>query len=203
MQLDLFALLPPKAQIHSLFLALFPDRSTLDQLSKVTGLLRRKHDLRGKPRTLEHLHLTMQWLGQFDEVPESLVGRVAEACQKVTSRWSPFEVSLEQVRSFSGRPGHHPLVLCGSEPADLAAPDSQRANAALSAFHQDLMMELVKASVRCPKGVKFSPHVTLMYDRMSLATEVVEQVTWTVNEVALIHSEVGKTRYHRLGQWCF
>ena len=45
----------------------------------------------------------------------------------------------------------------------------------------------------------FTPHVTLLYDDRLIAVPVpIEPIAWTVHEVVLVHSLLGKTEYRFL-----
>jgi 2'-5' RNA ligase len=50
-------------------------------------------------------------------------------------------------------------------------------------------------------SLKFHPHLTLLYDKQSSIKASVNPVTWTAEEIVLVCSEVGRTKYHRLGAW--
>jgi 2'-5' RNA ligase len=54
-----------------------------------------------------------------------------------------------------------------------------------------------------PSPPKFAPHLTLLYDKQELAPTPIEPVSWMVQEVVFVGSEVGATKYHRLGRWAF
>jgi 2'-5' RNA ligase len=53
---------------------------------------------------------------------------------------------------------------------------------------------------RWAKGV-FTPHVTLLYDGMSVAEQPVDPISWTVGEFVLVHSLLGQTRHIILDRW--
>ncbi len=76
-----------------------------------------------------------------------------------------------------------------------------RGNPELLAFHQVLLKELLKCRCLGKGGQDFNPHITLLYDRQGIEEESVSPVSWLVDEIVLIHSEVGDTKYHELGRW--
>ncbi len=47
----------------------------------------------------------------------------------------------------------------------------------------------------------YTPHVTLLYDNQQVPEQVIEPITWRVEEFVLVHSELGKTRHHILQRW--
>lgn len=191
MQLEFMTGTEPQPITRSLFLALFPDRDTIQRICEQMPGIRQQHGVTGKMRPLDHLHLTLHWIGDYPEVPEDLVQTIGHACKQVADRVSPFEVRLAEVQSFRGRPGSNPVVLSGTH-AD---------NARLTSLHQTLLVELAKVLPLKKGGLKFHPHLTLLYDKRSGIQASVDPVTWTANEIVLVCSEVGRTRYHHLGAW--
>lgn len=51
------------------------------------------------------------------------------------------------------------------------------------------------------KPTRFTPHLTLLYDKELLAPQSVEPVSWTAKEIVLALGEAGAKDYHRLGSW--
>jgi RNA 2',3'-cyclic 3'-phosphodiesterase len=50
----------------------------------------------------------------------------------------------------------------------------------------------------------FEPHVTLLRDRTRVAKldeRVIEPIGWTVRDLVLIHSSLGRGRYQLYGRW--
>lgn len=176
---------------RSLFLALFPDRDTVQRICEQMTGIRQQHGVTAKMRPLDHLHLTLHWIGDYPEVPEELVQIIGHACKQVADRVNSFEVRLDEVLSFRGRPGRNPLVLSG------AGAD----NASLTTLHQALLVELAKVLTLKKGDLRFHPHLTLLYDKQSSIKAPVDPVTWTAEEIVLVCSEVGRTKYHRLGEW--
>ena len=93
--------------------------------------------------------------------------------------------------SFRGRLGNHPLVLAG---------DDQR-NTTLKKLYQSLEVQLVKNRLSSRPNNKFVPHVTLLYDKQILSPTPIDPVVWRVEEIVLVRSEVGATKYERPGHW--
>ena len=66
-----------------------------------------------------------------------------------------------------------------------------------------LCAEFAKNSFATFKTPKFKPHLTILYDQQELTPKSITPVCWRVKEIALVLSEVGATKYHRLGNWIF
>jgi 2'-5' RNA ligase len=152
--------------------------------------MRHRYNL-GKERPLDHLHITLRWINDYVEIPDSDVEDVSRACEAATARAAPFEVRLDRVVSWGNGVGKHPLVLTGHG-------DN---NDTLLEFQHALWKELIKCGQPGKGGRDFNPHVTLLYDERSIQEEPVPPITWTVNEIVLIHSIVGATHYDPRGRW--
>jgi 2'-5' RNA ligase len=175
---------PPKPT-DNVFLGLFPaDTSRIAELAR---LLRGRHGLLGRPLATDRFHMT---LFCFDVRVD--LRAVNQACALAADTTRPFEVELDRVLSFTGRPGNRPLVLRGSDD-----------NAALMSLFERLSAALVESRFSFKRKLRFNPHVTLLYDERSIPEESVEPIRWTVSEFVLVHSLVGRSRYIPLARWTF
>jgi tRNA(adenine34) deaminase len=169
-----------------LFLAVLPDAATAERMERLAHTLRKRLGLTGTPQSAERLHITLNHLGDFRAIPQNIVDAASRAVSSLVAT-PPFEVTLDRVVSF--RAGEHkPLVLVGGEGV-----------AALEGFHRQLQKALVKHGIK-PEA-RFKPHVTLLRDRSGVAEQAVESFTWTVGEVVLVHSLLGRTRHLPLARW--
>ncbi len=189
---DLFASTRPSPPgKYSVFLAVLPDRGAIEHLSEITAGLRTRHGLKGRPRPLDHLHITLHYFDDYVEVQDNLIRVVGQACEIAAELTPPFEITLDRAVSFRGRPESSPLVLTGR--AD--------GNADLTSLHKTLLKELVKARCVGKGSSGLKPHLTLLYDGRRIAEEAIDPVIWRISEIVLISSEVGATKHHHLGQW--
>jgi RNA 2',3'-cyclic 3'-phosphodiesterase len=187
-QLSLFDEPPPRDPKYSLFLALFPDPHTAQLIADLGNKLRERHGSNGRVRPVNHLHVSLLPIGHTDSVPAGLMQFMDQVCSAVAADTHPFEICLNRQLSFHGRPGNHPLVLVGDDHGNDGV--------------KRLRGQLGAALTQSPLPVsRFTPHVTLLYDRQELAPAAVEPVFWTVKEICFVRSEVGATKYDRLGQW--
>jgi 2'-5' RNA ligase len=190
-QLELWETPRPKLPNQRLFLALFPDDPSARLIQGLASEMRRRHNLTGTPRPLDHLHMTLRWINDYVEIPQSTVEDVRRACEAATAQMAPFEIKLDRVGSWGNGIGRHPLVLTGHG----------NNNDALLEFQHALWKELIKCGHPGKGGRDFNPHVTLLYDQRSIPEEPVPPVTWMASGIVLVHSEVGKTQYHYPGRW--
>lgn len=190
-QPELFETPEPKPPNQRLFVGLFPDSHSAGLIHGLASEMRHRHNLGGKERPLDHLHITLRWINDYVEIPERAVEEVSRACETVTTRVAPFGVKLDRVVGWGNGIGKHPLVLTGHG-------DN---NDALLEFQHALWKELIKCGQPGKGGRDFNPHVTLLYAQRRIPEEPVPPITWTVNEIVLIHSIVGATHYDPRGRW--
>lgn len=192
-QLSFFETPQPRLPKHSLFLAIFPDHRTAQQIMDLGNTLRQIHGMRGRLRPISHLHVSLLFLGHALNVPETVAETVGLVCKSVIAVTHPFEIEFNQMRSFRGRSGNHPLVLV----------DDNHGNDGVRNLHELLSAEFSKHFFQPRSTSKFVPHLTLLYDRQELTPKLVEPVSWTAKEIVFVCSEVGATKYHWLGRWAF
>jgi 2'-5' RNA ligase len=137
-------------------------------------------------RPREHLHVSLQHVGDFSYPKSKYIWAACQAAEAVASK--PFTISLNRAMSFTGRrPGKYPFVLCGD------------GNAATFELHQRLAVAMRKNGLKA--GFEFTPHMTLFYAPISVPMCPIEPVSFEVNEFFLIHSKLGQTKYETLGRW--
>ena len=187
-QLSLFPTDGPKPAKYELILAVFPDEHTAQDIYQLGDKLRRKHRLIGRVRPLNHLHTSLPCFTNVPHGLDQVINLVDHACRGIAEATPPFDVTFDRVLSFKRRTLKQPLVLAGSK----------NGNAELKAFHRLLVAKL---SGRSNANHQFTPHVTLLYDRQIDEEPINPVVSWKVNEVILVLSHVGATKYDRLGCW--
>jgi 2'-5' RNA ligase len=173
-----------------LLFLVYPDPETAIRIAALATRLRTEHGLRGRPVTAERLHITLRHLGDYAGVPGDVVRQAREAARVAVT--APFEVTFDRVGSFAGRARNLPFVLRGDDDLD-----------ELKSFNRALASSMERSGGRLAKWAKgaFTPHVTLLYDGMSVAEQRVEPITWTVSEFVLAHSLLGQTRHIILDRW--
>ena len=176
---------------YSFFLALFPDPHTAVRTIELGNKIRGENGMHGRVRPIAHLHVSLHFFGYGSDVSKVLVTVLDPTCRAVAAQTSSFDIEFSRVMSFRRRLGDHPLVLVG---------DDQK-NAAVKKLHQSLEAQLVKSRLASRPNNKFVPHVTLLYDKQTLTPTPIEPVIWRVEEIFLVRSEVGATRYERPGRW--
>ena len=179
-----------KPQTDRLFFAVYPDPQTAQRIVELAQSVRAAHGLHGNPLRVDRVHVTLHHLGDHAGLPEHLVASASEVAASMAIQ--PFDVSFDCVASFPGRARKRPCVLRGGN-AD--------ANAPLLAFQSELGERLRAAGLGRHVERRFTPHLTLLYDERVVAPEPVAPIGWTVHELALVHSLIGRGQHRVLGRW--
>jgi len=179
-------------RVDRLFFAVLPDSKTAARIAQLARRLRSEHGLRGNPLDAGRLHVSLQALGDYSGVPHALVALASQAASTVVL--PPFVVSFDRVLSFSGKsrtPSNRAFVLSGGD-----------GSAGLLVLYRALAVAMQKFGLLCTTASSFTPHVTLLYDKQSVAERTIEPVDWTIHEFALVHARVRhRQSYALLGRW--
>ena len=106
----------------------------------------------------------------------------------------PFEVTFRFITSFESapragsRPDRWPLVLL--------CEDNE-----VRELYQRLATAMEKHGLEAGAVEHFIPHMTLIYGSKRMPLKAIKPIRFVVNEFALIHSELGFTRYNVLDRW--
>ncbi|HEY5781616.1 MAG TPA: RNA 2',3'-cyclic phosphodiesterase [Lysobacter sp.] len=172
--------------MHRLFFALWPDDSLRQRIDETAAQLEREHAPGGRRLRADRYHLTLQFLGDFQPLPPSLVD---DACAAAgTVRQAPFDLTLDCAGSFRGSN----VWWLGSH----AVPPG------LQQLWDRLGQSLLQARVRVKSSSQpFAPHLTIQRDvRRHIALLPTSPLRWHVGEFALIDSQPGRP-YTVLGRW--
>jgi 2'-5' RNA ligase len=169
-----------------LFFSIFPDASAAARIARVAQHCRRQYGMWGRSLAASRFHVSLQHLGEFDDIPERFIDEASAAAAAV--RMPPFVVRFDSIASFSGGPGHYPLVLRGEDGV-----------AGLAMLYQALGVAMRK--VGFDARLNFTPHVTLLYGNRRIGEQPIASISWTVREFALVLSLIGETKYVLQGRW--
>jgi 2'-5' RNA ligase len=185
-QLSFLDTASPRPATDGVFIALFPAAAG-DRMRRVAEQQREQHTLMGRLQAAERLHLSLIDLGEHAGLPQRTV-EIARAAGDAMSG-APFELTFDRVESFAGKPGACPRVLLCRESAELKG------------LHQALALALKQAGHPGKVPLLGTPHITLMYADRRAPAEAVDPIHWTVDELVLVHSLIGKSTYKPLGRW--
>jgi 2'-5' RNA ligase len=138
----------------------------------------------GPPVREDLLHITLNHLGDYHGLPPSLVAQAHAAGEAVVA--APFPVALNRVMNFN----RGIAVLSGDADIDGIVAFQRRLGVAMAGVGLGRLVE--KA---------FTPHVTISYSDPKIDERTVEPIGWTVDELLLIHSLLGRTEHRVIGRW--
>jgi 2'-5' RNA ligase len=179
---------PPEGRHPSdlLFFAIFPDSLAASRTRSAARRLSDSHGLTGALMRPERLHLTLHAVGRFDGVPDAVVTAAQRAAATVRS--PGFELTFDRAMGFK-RDGGRPYVLRCAEQAELFR------------LQRTLTEALEGEGLRAGR-YRFTPHVTLAYDRLLVKEAPLEEpITWAVRHFTLVHSFQGQTRHDHLSRF--
>lgn len=177
------------ARPERLMFLLFPDRETSLQIWWFAGRFIRENKLQGTQIDSTRLHLSLQHVGDFRRLRTKFIYAAEQAAKAVSL--PPFEVSFQFIGSFegvpagSGRQRKRPLVLLGQ-------------GNGLSRLHGVLGAAMERNGLKATAD--FTPHMTLFYGRQKVPFQPIEPVRFVVNAFALVHSELGLSRYNLISR---
>ncbi|KFC69060.1 2'-5' RNA ligase [Bosea sp. LC85] len=182
---------PPRAgsrESVAIFFALLPEPDTASNIAHLAGDLRAEFNLHGRLRPTRLLHVSLNKVGNFIELPEEIVAAALEAGRMVEAH--QFAVSLDRFLSFSGGEPHAFVLCCGE---DLAA---------LSTLRRNIDRALKRVGLKPGGQAGSTPHVTILYDRELVPSMGLERpIGWVARDFVLIESFQGQSRYEILGRW--
>ena len=164
-----------------LFLAVLPDEQTAGHIGEKARHLRISHGLTGKGVRPEHFHVTLCHVGDGMGLRDDVVDRVKERAASVVM--PSFRVCFDRAESFK----NGALVLRGDD-----------GTIGLEILQQRLSDALDDAP---RKARAFTPHVTLLRDSHRVPEQRIEPIEWTVREVVLVHSLLGRTTHRHIARW--
>ena len=163
-----------------LFFAVLPDADSAEDIADRARRLRMSHGLTGKPLQKEHFHVTLFHAGDGFGFPTELVEVLAERAAKVVM--PAFRVAFDRAMSFR----NGALVLSGDDSVIGLEVLQQRLSDVLDG--------------RPRPARSFTPHLTLLRDSQRVAAHPIEPISWTVREVVLVHSLLGRTTHRHLAR---
>lgn len=191
-QASLFDFEPPPKLTERIFFAIAPDAEAVADINALTAALKDRHGMQGRPIADAKLHCTLCNLGDFAGMPETLLVRAKQAAALVAAGTQPFTAAFDTAQTFINRARNRPFVLTGGDGVT-----------GVSALYRNLAGALLKAGIS-GNPLSYTPHITLLYDDVTVAPAAVAPVEWPVHELLLLHSHIGQARpYNVLAHWRF
>lgn len=165
-----------------LFFAVLPDAETVDAICTARRELCEKTGLSGADVPPQRLHVPLLRVAD-DVVPPTAEDIDAIMRQAGTVEMTPFRVSFGGVKSVA----RGALVLTAG-----------RGGATLEKLSTRLRDALSPPGTESRRAVL--PHMTLMRSETILRARRLEPIAWTVREVVLVHSLLGKATHRPVGK---
>jgi 2'-5' RNA ligase len=173
---------------HGMLLLAFPNEKVAAEILRRTQVFRDRCRLSGRPLLPDRFHITLCDLGEYPEVPDTLVAQVSRAATTINS--PPVTVTFDRLLTFKRNAGVQPLVLGGGDGL-----------AELHRFRQRLALALIEIGLRKFAKPNFTPHMTLLYDPRTIKSREIDPVRWTMTEFVLVDSLRGQTKHVPLARW--
>ncbi|MBS0520177.1 MAG: 2'-5' RNA ligase family protein [Proteobacteria bacterium] len=164
-----------------LFWAILPPPEVAERIADLAGRLRAGHGLTGRPLETAHFHVTLSHMGDGVGLPEAGVIEAMTA-RAAGVAMPPFRVAFDRALSFR----NGAFVLGGDDSVIGLEILQQRLTDALDG--------------RPLPARRFTPHLTLLRDNQIVPEHPVEPIEWTVRELVLVHSLLGRTRHRSLAR---
>ncbi|WP_428683341.1 2'-5' RNA ligase family protein [Reyranella sp.] len=165
-----------------LFFAVLPDAETGEAICSARRHLCEKAGLQGTEVPPEQLHVTLWRVGDY-VVPPTAEDIDAIVRQASTVEMPPFRLSFGSAKSHS----RGALVLCGG-----------RGSADLENLSTRLRDALTSPGAERRRA--FLPHMTLMRSETILPERRIKAIGWTVREIVLVHSQLGRAKHRAVGR---
>jgi 2'-5' RNA ligase len=181
---------PPPKLTDRIFFAIMPDDAAISAIHALTADLKARHGMRGRPTAEQKLHVTLCNLGDYPGMPDAVLKRASQAAASVAAAGAPFNVCFDVAQTFVNRARNRPFVLTGGDGV-----------IGVSELYKNLAQALLKAGLpRNPPS--YTPHITLLYDDVTVAPASVTPVEWMGRELVLLHSRIGQNLpYETLARW--
>jgi 2'-5' RNA ligase len=167
-----------------IYFAIQPELRVLDSIAGVTASLVKRYGLRGRPRPLDTLSISVLGVGFAEELSPEQVAIAAEAARTVAFR--PFALTLTEAVSYRRRDGNALVLRCGE--------GSEHVNDLAHA-----LFDRTFAGGFQPRGtIDGQPHLTVLYDSILVPpTRLAWPIHLDVTGFALVRNHSNLGRYDR------
>lgn len=174
---------------HNLFFAVMVPSTDSAEFAGCFQGFQKDYPFRGKPIEADRLHLSVYSVFTGEDLS---CGKVKAAIRAGDSiRFAPFAVTFDEALTYRNRRAAMPFVLT-------AQVGSEAVNG--------LRFQIGNAYSIMRGGTSYkhrpiSPHVTLVWDSIVVPKQPIKPVSMIVQELALVHSHIGESRYDIVRRW--
>lgn len=174
------------AATETLTFALRPPEAIASEIGRLTRRARELFNLKGLGVPTEGLHAPLAAVGPYDRVAVEAARRAMAAFQA-----NRVQVTFDRMLTLKGgRTATPPLVLAGGDQLN-----------GLKFVQKVLTSEMRRVGLVAASRAAFVPHLAMLYDRTVVPETPIDPITWTVNEIVLVHSFAGAGRHIDLERW--
>lgn len=170
----------------SCFFAVLPPPAVAQSIHTLGHQLRHSIGLRGKLIGPDRYHITLCGTGAFGEIPFETIELLKQIGGTIQD--PVFDVFFDLTAAFSGSYGKRSLVLTASDTLPALLTLQTRLHDAMQA-------------AKLPVDERFTPHITLLYDKRPAPRIEIPRLSFTVPEFVLIRSVHGTGRHDHLARW--
>lgn len=145
--------------------------------------LREAFGLTVSPVGVERLHMTLCLSDDYPDPQPMFAERVEQALADV-----PLPECGVRLDTITG--GHGPVVLLANHE-----------RGGVRELQRLLSRRLAGHGISAREGARFSPHVTVAYDRSFTTSRAIDPIAWRADEVVLVERAVGRIQHQHLGSW--
>lgn len=178
----------PSRRTPSLFFALLLRADDQRTLTAFAFRCRQREGLLGPPTPGPRFHLSLHGLGSYRELPDRIARAAAQAAATVDL--PAFAVAFDRTMTFATHQPAKPFVLCASD-----------GMMALEGLHERLGQALWRVGLGQHVSRRFSPHITLLYDRCCVPERAISPLIFRFDSFVLIHSVVDPRRHVHVARW--
>lgn len=170
-----------------LFLMLRPERAAARQISRVAWHIHDKYQLTQEPLAEDRFHVSLLGFGACGALSPRDLAAIDDVASALTM--PRFLAGFDWLMKF-GKHSNQPLALCGSEIGV----------GGIIMLRDELGTSLARRGFPL-KRRDCTPHISLLYGDAHVEEQPIEEIRWTVSEVLLVCSQVGRRRHVVLEQW--
>lgn len=174
---------------HGLFFGIMMPYIEGKQFASYFQSFQRTFRFTSRPIGPDRLHMSLYSLYAGDELGDEEIRTAIRTGDAI--RFGPFPVTFDRALTYRNSKSKMPFVL--------AAPDSAEPvnglRFQLGRAHSKLLGRFGY------KHRSIQPHVTLVWDHISVPEHSIEPLTMIVQEYALVHSHIGCSKYDILKRW--
>lgn len=170
---------------ETLTFALRPPEAIASEIGRLTRRARELFNLKGLGVPPEGLHAPLALVGPYDRVAIESARRAMAAFQA-----NRVQVTFDRMLTLKGGRTGTPLVLTGGDQLN-----------ALKFVQKVLTSEMRRVGLVAASKAAFVPHIAMLYDRITVPETPIDPITFTVNEIVLVHSFAGAGRHIDLERW--